>query len=337
MSLRPTRGQTLLARVRRGWQRLTWPVWNHETHRLRAPLRAILPALLTFVALGILQTVIGPRFKHPVAEIVQMIGWVLVLAGGVFVTARVIDRRPIAEYGLSVDSEWGRSFAVGGLVGLVVNAGTLVVALAAGWVTISGFTSGSGALPFVPAFLVAFGLTALAAMWEEFIFRGTILKNLAEGGSKYLPQWATVGLAFVISSLIFAAVHSGKIVHISQAGYYLVAGLVFGSVYILSGDLALPMGFHIFYNFTMAAVFGLGVSQQTPELIVVDVVGPTVWIGEEGVARVIFALVGGVLLLVYVRWRDGHLRIHDRIPQWTPRTNRDALDETSVTAGSDSR
>jgi len=283
--------------------------------------------LLTFVALGLLQTVIGPRFEHPVAEIVQMIGWGLVLAGGVFATARLIDRRPIAEYGLSVDSEWGRSFAVGGLIGLVVNAGTLVVALAAGWATISGFMSGSGALPFVPVFLLALGLTAIAAMWEEFVFRGTMLKNLAEGGTDYLPQWATVGLAFVISSLAFAAVHGGKIAHTSQAGYYLLAGLVFGSVYLLSGDLALPMGFHVFYNFTMAAVFGLGISQQTPELIVVDVVGPTVWMGEEGLARVIFALVGGVLLLAYVRWRDGHLRIHDRITQWTPRMNRDALAE----------
>lgn len=327
MSSKPIRDRALLPEVRRGWQLITRPVWNHETHRLRAPLRAILPAVLTFVALGILQTAIGPRFEHPVAEVVQMIGWVLVLAGGIFATARVIDRRPITEYGLSVDSEWGRSFAVGGLVGLVVNAGTLVVALAAGWATISGFVSGSGALPFVLAFLVAFGLTALAAMWEEFIFRGTVLKNCAEGGSDYLPQWATVGLAFVISSLVFAAVHSGKIVHTSQAAYYLVAGFVFGSVYILSGDLALPIGFHVFYNFTMTAVFGLGVSQQTPELIVVDIVGPTVWIGEEGLARVIFALVAGVLLLAYVRWQDGNLRIHDRITHWTPRTNRGVLDD----------
>jgi hypothetical protein len=92
---------------------------------------------------------------------------------------------------------------------------------------------------------------------------------------------------------------------------------------VLSGELALPVGFHVWYNFTMTAVFGLGVSQQSPELIALDVVGPAAWIGEEGLAQTGFAIVGGLLLAGYVRWRDGGLGVDDRITRWTPRFDRE--------------
>jgi len=83
------------------------------------------------------------------------------------------------------------------------------------------------------------------------------------------------------------------------------------------------MGFHAFYNFSMTAFFGLGVSQQSPELIVISVGGPTVWIGEVGLLKVIFAAVGGLLLVAYIRWRDGQLALDENITQWTPIGNDD--------------
>jgi membrane protease YdiL (CAAX protease family) len=327
MSLQSTPDQTVSDRLKQGWRLLTCPVWNHDTHRLRGPLRAFLPLVMTFLAFGLVVTVVRPRFDHPVRELVELGIMGVVLVAAVLASARLLDRRPVAEYGLAINRKWARSFVVGGLIATVANAGTMLVALAAGWATISGFTQGSGALPFVPAMLLALAYVGVLASWEEFMFRGAMLTNLAEAADGYLPRWGAVGLAVLLSTAVFAFMHSGKVGDPMAYGYYVVAGLIFGGIYVLSGNLALPIGFHVFYNFTMSAVFGLGASQQTPELIALTVVGPGFWIGEEGLVRVIFAVVGGVLLVAYVRWRNGHLGIHERITQWTPRMNRDGLDE----------
>jgi membrane protease YdiL (CAAX protease family) len=282
---------------------------------------------MTFLAFGLVVTVVRPRFDHPVREFMEVSIMSVVLVAAVLASARLLDRRPVAEYGLAFNRKWVHSFVVGGLVATVANAGTMLVALAAGWATISGFTQGSGALPFLPAMLLVLGYVGVLASWEEFIFRGAMLKNLAEGADGYLPRWGAVGLAVLLSTAVFAFMHSGKVSDPMAYGYYVLAGLVFGGIYVLSGNLALPIGFHVFYNFTMSAVFGLGASQQTPELIALTVVGPGFWVGEEGVVRVIFALVGGVLLVAYVHWRDGNLRINDRMTWWTPIKTNDALDE----------
>lgn len=304
--------------LRQTWQWLTWPVWNRKHRRFRAPLRASLPLVATFLALAIVQAAVGARFDHPIRELVELLGFMGVLVVSVVASARLIDRRPITEYGLSADRQWWRSFTIGGVIATAVNAGTFIVALGVGWATVVGITETPGVVPFLPAMIVTFAYIAVAAAWEEFVLRGTMLKNIAEGAEGYVPRWVAIALAVLLSSVVFAFLHSGKVVHLSQYSYYLVAGLVLGGAYVLTGDLSLSIGFHVFYNFTMSAVFGLGVSQQTPELLVLDVVGPSRWIGEEGLVHVAFAVIGGVLLLAYVYRRDGHLRLDERITRWTP-------------------
>jgi membrane protease YdiL (CAAX protease family) len=296
---------------------LTWPVWNYDDRRLRAPLRALLPLVLTFLALAVIQTTVRGRFEHPIRELLELSGLIVVLVGGLLVAARLLDRRPVVDYGLSFDRDWCKTAAVGSVIGISVNAGALVVSLCAGWVSVTGFAETSGVLPFVPAVTVTFGLIAVAAMWEEFIFRATMLKNLAEGGAGYVGEKTAILLAVLISTLVFATLHGGKVAHISQYGYYVIAGLVLGTVYALTGNLALPIGFHVFYNFSQG-LLGLGVSQVTPELVVLDLVGPDKWVGEQGLVHVFFAVLGGLLLLAYIRWRDGQLQINERVARWNP-------------------
>jgi membrane protease YdiL (CAAX protease family) len=225
----------------------------------------------------------------------------------------------VSGFGLSFDREWWHSFAVGGLVATAINGGALIVSLGAGWATFVGVMHGPGELSFVPAMGIVFGYIAFAAAWEEFILRGAMLTNLAEGASGFVPRWIAVGLAVTLSSLVFAFLHGAKVTHLSQYGYYLIAGLVLSGVYVLTGELALSIGFHVFYNFTQSAVFGLGHSQQTPELLAVDIVGPSRWVGEEGLVFVGFAILGGLLLAAYIRWRDGSLELDDRVTTYTGR------------------
>lgn len=319
MSLQPTSDRSIPTVLRQYCKRLAWPVWNPEHDRLRAPIRALLPTVLSFLALAVSQSAIRARFGHPVRELVEMTSILLVLGVTVLVSARLIDRRPVHAFGLDVDREWWRSFAVGGLIATLVNAGALLVALWAGWATVTGFAEGSASLPFLPAMAVVLGYIAIAAAWEEFIFRGAMLQNLAEGANGYVPRWLAIAVAVLLSSAVFAFLHGGKVTDPSLYAYYLIAGLVFGVAYVLTGSLSLPIGFHVFYNFTQSAVFGLGHSQRTPELIAVELVGPTRWMGEEGIVFSLFAILGGLLLIGYIRWRDGTLQLDDRITRWTPR------------------
>ena len=276
----------------------------------------MLPLVLTFIALAAVQPTAREFFDPPARHIAEFVGFLVVLVVGVLVGSRLIDRRTVAGYGLSFDRRWLRSFAVGGVIATLANAGTFVVALSAGWAKISGFAEGSDHFPL--AVVIVFGLIGVAAVWEEFVFRGTMLKNLAEGADGYVPRWVAVGVAVVFSTAVFAFMHGGKIDHFSLYSYYAVAGLVLATPYVLTGSLGLSMGFHVFYNFTMSVVFGLGVSLRTPELVALEVVGPPLWVGEEGLLNLIFAFVGGVLLVVYVRWRDGGVCLDDSVTEWTP-------------------
>jgi membrane protease YdiL (CAAX protease family) len=278
-----------------------------------------LPLVVTFLAFALVTTFVRGRFDHPVRELLECSLMAVVLVAAVVLSAGFFDRRPAAEYGLTFDTEWVRSFVVGGLVATIANAGTMLVALATGWATVIGFFEGSDALPFLPAILLVFAYVGVLASWEEFVFRGALLKNLAEGADGHVPRWAAIGIALILSTAVFAFMHSGKLTSPGGYGYYVLAGLILGSVYALTGNLALPIGFHVFYNFTMSAVFGLGVSQQTPEVVVLEMAGPSLWIGEEGLLRVIFAALGGVLLVLYIRWRDGSLELAEQITRWTSR------------------
>jgi len=316
MSLRSTVDGILPTTLSKRVRQLCWPVWSTEHHRLRAPFRALLPAMLTFVSLAIVQTIIRDRFVHPVREILELTGIAVILIGAVLLSARIIDRRPVSGFGLSFDRDWWRSFVVGGLVATAINGGALVVALGADWATFTGVMRGSGDLPFLPAMGIVFGYVAFAAAWEEFVLRGTMVKNIAEGSSGFVPQWMAVSLAVALSTIAFAFLHGAKVTHLSQYGYYLIAGLVLSGVYVLTGELALSIGFHVFYNFTLSAIFGLGHSQQTPELLAVDIVGPSRWVGEEGLLFVSFTVLGGLLLVAYILRRDGKIELDDRVTRY---------------------
>lgn len=316
MSIQSTVDRILPTAVRERAVRCLWPAWNTDQHRLRAPLRALLPTVLTLLLLGLFQTAIRARFTHPVRELLELTSIAIVLTGAVLLSARVLDRRPVRGFGLSLDREWWHSVVVGGLVATVINGGALIVALGAGWATFTGVMRGSGELPFIPAMALVFVYIALAATWEEFIIRGAMLTNIAEGTDGVAPRWIAVGFAVLVSTLVFAFLHGGKVTHFSQYGYYLIAGLIFSGVYVLTGELALSIGFHVFYNFTQSAIFGLGHSQRTPELLAVDLVGPARWVGEEGLVFVGFAILGGLFLLGYISWQTGSLALDDRVPTY---------------------
>jgi uncharacterized protein len=87
---------------------------------------------------------------------------------------------------------------------------------------------------------------------EEITYRGYMLQNLAEGLSlkRIGPQLATL-IAVLISSVVFGLGHveNAGATSLNTINTMLIAALVLAGGYVLTGQLALPIGFHVAWNF----------------------------------------------------------------------------------------
>ena len=134
------------------------------------------------------------------------------------------------------------------------------------------------------ALTVAYKLTVVA-WWEEIVFRGYFLQNLIAGmGLKW---------AIIISSLVFGITH-GINPDATVLGSLLIALLTPQLIYayLKTGQLWLPIGLHLGWNFFQASVFGFASSGQvSPSLISQSPVGPDWLSGGE------FGAEGSVLII----------------------------------------
>ena len=126
-------------------------------------------------------------------------------------------------------------------------------------------------------------------------------------------------LAWVISSIFFGALHIGNpnATFLSTANIA-VAGLMLGLGYVLTGELAIPIGLHITWNLFQANVYGFPVSGLKPlgaTFLEIEQGGPETWTGgpfgpEAGLIGVSAMILGGLLITLWVRLRSGKVAIH---------------------------
>ena len=98
---------------------------------------------------------------------------------------------------------------------------------------------------------------------EETVFRGYQLKNAAEGlNYASLGPRGAILPAWVLSSVFFAVLHADNpnATPVSTLNIAL-AGLMLGFGYVLTGELAIPIGLHITWNFFQGAVYGFPVQR----------------------------------------------------------------------------
>ncbi len=292
---------------------MTNPFWNEREERPRALWRLV-ATLALIVAAALLVGMGLRRFSSaPSAGILLSL---LATLLGVAVSARCIDRRPFAEYGFSDPPRWGWDFAAGLVLGLLLMAGIFGVERAAGWVTVTDRFSAEGGLPFARAFLGSVLFFAAVAMYEELLFRSYLLKNLAEAFSRSgINPAVPVGLALGLSSALFGLAHAANpnasavsVVNIT------LAGVVLGLGYVLTGRLALPVGFHLTWNFAQGVLFGFPVSGSSglggAKVLVTSTTGPALWtggaFGPEGGLLGVFALVLAAVAIVLWAKRMGN-------------------------------
>ena len=105
----------------------------------------------------------------------------------------------------------------------------------------------------------------------------------------------------------------------------ILAGVLMGLPYLLTGELAISLGLHIAWNLFEGTIYGFPVSGSAPtrHLIAMQQGGPELWTGgafgpESGLLAVIMILIGCGLILVWLKWRYKQLALPPEIAQYTP-------------------
>jgi len=239
----------------------------------------------------------------------------------VFLAGLVLDRRPLRDFGFALGPEWSAGLAFGLGLGAVLMGAIFLVQWGLGWVEISGLwrTPVEG-MSFGRALLAPVVIFVSVGILEELLFRGYLLRNLAEGLAFRRLGGARGGLiaATLLSSLLFALGHADNpnATWVSTVNVGL-AGLLLALAFLLTGQLAIPIGLHITWNLFQASAFGFPVSGTTvvrTTVLATTETGPDLWTGgpfgpEAGLVGVLAMLVGIAALLAWVRWRRGEVRL----------------------------
>jgi membrane protease YdiL (CAAX protease family) len=232
--------------------------WNAPEHRLRARWR-----LLVFFVVLLVVAVVEGRVRAGLAGrlpdldegIVRALVFALLIAALLYLAGRVLDHRRISDYGFHFSRQWWTDLGFGVLLGALLLFGVFAVGLAMGWVTVTGSFAPSPGQPFVATILVGVVAVAAVAFGEEASYRGYPIKNLAEGLAK--ARWGMV-IAVVIPAVYFGLAHTTNENATWLSTFNIVIfGLLFGTGYVLTGELALSIGLHFGWDFVQGFVFGI--------------------------------------------------------------------------------
>lgn len=253
----------------------------------------------------------------------------IAVALSMWLAARFIDRRRFADFGFHMNQSWWADLGFGLLLGALLMAAIFLLQWAAGWVTVVGtFQTAIPGQPFALALLQPIVLFLCIGIYEEMLARGYLLLNLSEGlNLRSIGPRGAVLLAWLLSSAIFGLGHAinPNATFLSTANLVL-AGLLLGLGYVLTGQLALPIGLHITWNLFQGTVFGFPVSglhlsqatliaieQRGPDLLTGGAFGP-----EGGLLGTAGTLLSAMLLLLWVRRRRGDAAIQVALAEPPP-------------------
>ncbi len=312
--------------------------WNSTQRRLRTGWRiaihsvfmGVLLASLTFFDLLVrfLLTAFSPGRGDIISEMTighnasLPIETLVAALVSIWLASRFLDRRshPLTDLGFHFSGTWWADLGFGLALGAVLMTGIFLVERAMGWMTITGTFYATKS--FIGDLLVMILTFISVGIYEELLVRGYWLKNLAEGlNIRRVGPIGAVRLAGLFTAILFGVLHMGNpnATWVSTAAL-MAAGVLFAVAYTLTGELAIPIGLHITWNFFQNTVYGFPVSgiDTTVSFVRIHQGGPALWTGgafgpEAGLVGLGAISIGLLLTLVWIRMRHGSLRIRKEL------------------------
>ncbi|MGH3090079.1 MAG: lysostaphin resistance A-like protein [Rubrobacteraceae bacterium] len=257
------------------------------------------------------------RSDSPASFFIGILASLVSIFISLWLAGRFLDKRRVRDYGFDVNSGWWLDLGFGLFLGAFLMSGIFLIQLSFGWITVTGsFETNLPGTPFGIAILPPVAVFLCVGIYEEALYRGYQLKNIAEGLNYPVlggPKGAVI-LAWILTSGAFGFFHLGNpnATFISTTNI-MFAGILLGVGYVLTGQLAIPIGAHITWNFFQGNVFGFpvsGLESLGASFLATEQSGPELWTGgvfgpEAGLLVPIAILVGTLATFLWVKARRG--------------------------------
>ena len=198
---------------------------------------------------------------------------ILIILGGNFVIAPLsailvliwvkISRTPWCEIGYVRPQSWTRTIVIGILFGVAFKfiMKALVMPLLGAPPVNAAYHFVTGNPAVIPAML--YTMTVVAGFGEETFYRGWMFERLERLLGKNLPAKIAIVL---ITTILFASVHYPEqgLPGVEQA---LVTGLIFGSVFAITGQIFLLMIAHAAFDLTALWIIYYDLEMRIAQLI----------------------------------------------------------------------
>jgi membrane protease YdiL (CAAX protease family) len=304
--------------------------WDEKFSRLRAGWRLVMQfvLLIAFLVVFSLPAIQLDDYvpRDPLDESISILVSVAISLSillSVWAAGRFLDRRRFADFGFRFSRSWWIDLAFGLALGALLQAGIFLIEIASGWATIIGimWTSGDG-YTFPVSILLILIVFLGVGIYEELWNRGYMMKNLAEGlNFKPLGPRGAILLTAFGTAMIFGLFHATNPgANVISTLALVLAGMLYATAYVLTGELAIPIGYHIAWNFFEGAVFGFPVSGYPLDatFLATQVEGPEVWTGgtfgpEAGLLGMLARVVGILLIVAWVRLRYRRLGLREEL------------------------
>lgn len=203
-----------------------------------------------------------------------------------------ISKRPLYKMGLTPFKKDYKDFFVGLLYGIVSMSIVFGLLLVSGNASVESWQAN-----FSSGMIIELIIFILVGFSEEIFGRGYIMSVLRQ--TKSLP------MVMILSSIIFALLHGLNpgigilpIINLS------LVGALFAYMYIKSGNIWMPIGFHITWNYVQGNIFGFKVSGTDTDSLISTTLGTNDILtggdfGPEGGLVVTLITVLGFLFVKY--------------------------------------
>lgn len=281
--------------------------YNESEDRIRALWRIIIQFFLsicvTIITYLFFKTLLSPELYKKYLDVIDAIA----TFPTIWFICRFIDKRKFKDLGFHFNKRWWYDFSFGIILAVTLWVVIFSIGYTAGWISISEIfwvkNIGNSFLVALVYPIISFSLMALR---EELLFRGYIMINIIEGISnkRISKNWTNI-ITLIISSVTFGGVHLLN----SNASFLstlsaTMGGVILGLGFLLTEQLAIPIGFHFAWNLSQSSIFGFMVSgdySSTVSLFVTKINGPSIWVGDkfgpEAGLLAIFAVVVGCFII----------------------------------------